>query len=62
MRIAAQAELAAALADAAILAGIRMAFADRVAWRIPQGRTLRLSWSSAAFDLSLDPVQEGPVQ
>ena len=48
--------------DAAILAGIRMAFADRVAWRIPHGRTLRLSWSSAASDLSLDPVQEGPAQ
>lgn len=38
--------------DAAILAGIRMAFADRVAWRIPHGRTLRLSWSSAASDLA----------
>jgi len=48
--------------DAAILAGIRMAFADRVAWRIPHGRTLRLSWSSAASDLSLDPAQEGPHQ
>ena len=47
--------------DAAILAGIRMAFADRVAWRIPHGRTLRLSWSSAASDLSLDPAQEGPA-
>lgn len=48
--------------DAAILAGIRMAFADRVAWRIPHGRTLRLSWSSAASDLTLDPDQEGPAQ
>jgi len=48
--------------DAAILAGIRMAFADRVAWRIPHGRTLRLSWSSAASDLTLDPAQEGPAQ
>ncbi|NLR72087.1 sensor histidine kinase [Novosphingobium sp. ERN07] len=48
--------------DAAILAGIRMAFADRVAWRIPHGRTLRLSWSSAASGLSLDPAQEGPAQ
>ncbi len=48
--------------DAAILAGIRMAFADRVAWRIPHGRTLRLTWSSAASDLSLDPAQEGPAQ
>jgi len=32
--------------DAAILAGIRMAFADRVAWRIPHGRKLQLTWSS----------------
>ena len=45
-----------------ILAGIRMAFADRVAWRIPHGRTLRLSWSSAASYLTLDPAQEGPAQ
>lgn len=48
--------------DAAILAGIRMAFADRVAWRIPHGRTLRLSWSSTASDLSLDLAQEGSAQ
>ena len=48
--------------DAAILAGIRITFADRVAWRIPHGRTLRLCWSSAASDLSLDPAQEGPAQ
>lgn len=43
--------------DAAILAGIRMAFADRVAWRIPHGRTLRLNWSAAANELTLDEGQ-----
>ena len=32
--------------DAAILAGIRMTFADRIAWRIAKGRTLQLSWFS----------------
>lgn len=39
--------------DAAILAGIRMAFADRVAWRIPKGRTLQLTWSGEGTDLKL---------
>lgn len=43
--------------DAAILAGIRMAFADRVAWRIPHGRTLRLNWSATASELSLGDGQ-----
>ena len=39
--------------DAATLAGIRMAFADRVAWRIPKGRTLQLTWSGEGTDLKL---------
>jgi hypothetical protein len=41
--------------DAATLAGIRMAFADRVAWRIPHGRRLELSWSSKGESLDLVP-------
>lgn len=44
-------------ADAATLAGIRMAFGDRVAWRIPHGRTLHLSWSSDKVSLELSPVE-----
>ena len=39
--------------DAATLAEIRMAFADRVAWRIPKGRTLQLTWSGEGTDLKL---------
>jgi hypothetical protein len=46
--------------DAAILAGIRMAFADRVAWRIPHGRTLRSPGRATASDLSLDRCPGGP--
>ena len=30
-----------------------MAFADRVAWRIPKGRTLQLTWSGEGTDLKL---------
>ena len=39
--------------DAATLAVIRMVFADRIAWRIPAGRTLRLSWSMSRKELVL---------
>lgn len=48
--------------DAAILAGIRMAFADRVAWRIPHGRKLQLTWSSSGNDLTLVVAGEGANQ
>lgn len=48
--------------DAAILAGIRMAFADRIAWRIPHGRTLNLNWSSTGSSLTLDAAPEVAVQ
>lgn len=48
--------------DAATLAVIRMVFADRIAWRIPAARTLRLSWSRDRNELSLlpDPDVEAP--
>lgn len=39
--------------DAATLAGIRMAFGDRIAWRIPTGRKLELTWSSTESKLEL---------
>ena len=45
--------------DSAIIAGIRLAFADRIAWRIPRGRTLALSWSDAGSKLELLPALEG---
>ena len=48
--------------DAAILAGIRMAFADRIAWRIPHGRTLNLNWSSTESSLALAPAPEVAAQ
>lgn len=48
--------------DAAILAGIRMAFADRIAWRIPQGRTLQLNWSSTGSNLTLETAPEVAAQ
>jgi hypothetical protein len=48
--------------DAAILAGIRMAFADRVAWRIPHGRKLQLAWSSGGNHLTLVDAREGSDQ
>ena len=48
--------------DAAILAGIRMAFADRIAWRIPHGRKLQLTWSSGRNDLTLVDAGEGSDQ
>lgn len=48
--------------DAAILAGIRMAFADRIAWRIPHGRTLHLNWSSTGSNLTLETAPEVAVQ
>ena len=48
--------------DAAILAGIRMAFADRIAWRIPHGRTLNLTWSSTGSNLALEPAPEVAAQ
>ena len=48
--------------DAAILAGIRMAFADRVAWRIPRGRKLQLTWSNDGNDLTLVDAGEGSAQ
>ena len=48
--------------DAAILAGIRMAFADRVAWRIPHGRKLQLAWSSGGNHLTLVDAGEGSDQ
>jgi hypothetical protein len=41
--------------DAAVLAVIRMVFSDRVAWRIPAGRTLHLTWSMERKDLALLP-------
>ena len=44
-------------ADAATLAGIRMAFGDRIAWRIPHGRTPQLSWSSDKVSLELSRAQ-----
>lgn len=49
-------------ADAATLAGIRMAFGDRIAWRIPHGRALHLSWSSDKVSLELSPAQIGNSQ
>jgi hypothetical protein len=48
--------------DAAILAGIRMAFADRIAWRIPHGRTLSLTWSREGSYLQLADAGEGQCQ
>ena len=48
--------------DAAVLAGIRMAFADRVAWRIPHGRTLVLTWSDSGSNLELLAASEGRGQ
>jgi len=48
--------------DAAIIAGIRMAFADRIAWRIPHGRTLRLTWSRDGSQLMLAGAGEGTSQ
>jgi len=48
--------------DAAILAGIRMAFADRIAWRIPHGRTLSLTWSREGSQLQLADAGEGVSQ
>lgn len=48
--------------DAAIIAGIRMAFADRIAWRIPHGRTLSLTWSREGSHLTLADAGEGPSQ
>ena len=45
--------------DSAIVAGIRLAFADRIAWRIPSGRTLALSWSDAGSKLELLTENEG---
>lgn len=48
--------------DAAILAGIRMAFADRVAWRIPHGRKLQLTWSSSGNTLTFVDAGEGSDQ
>jgi len=48
--------------DAAIIAGIRMAFADRIAWRIPHGRTLRLTWSREGSHLQLADAGEGQSQ
>lgn len=48
--------------DAAILAGIRMAFADRIAWRIPHGRTLNLTWSREGSNLQLAGAGEGASQ
>lgn len=49
-------------ADAATLAGIRMAFGDRIAWRIPHGRTLQLTWSSDCVSLNLSPAETGSNQ
>ncbi|HPB21891.1 MAG TPA: ATP-binding protein, partial [Novosphingobium sp.] len=48
--------------DAAIIAGIRMAFADRVAWRIPHGRTLQLSWSHENTSLELRAASDAKPQ
>lgn len=48
--------------DAAIIAGIRMAFADRIAWRIPHGRTLSLTWSREGSHLQLADAGEGTIQ
>lgn len=48
--------------DAAIIAGIRMAFADRIAWRIPHGRTLSLTWSREGSHLQLADAGEGQSQ
>ncbi|MBB3862766.1 hypothetical protein GGQ88_004068 [Novosphingobium hassiacum] len=48
--------------DAAIIAGIRMAFADRVAWRIPHGRTLQLTWSSEYTSLELRAAKDAKPQ
>jgi hypothetical protein len=48
--------------DAAIIAGIRMAFADRIAWRIPHGRTLSLTWSREGSQLQLADAGEGQSQ
>jgi hypothetical protein len=48
--------------DAAIIAGIRMAFADRIAWRIPHGRTLSLTWSQEGSQLQLVDAGEGQCQ
>lgn len=39
--------------DAATLAGIRTAFGEEIAWRIPHGRTLQLSWSRDKVHLEL---------
>lgn len=47
--------------DAATLAVIRMVFADRIAWRIPAGRTLRLSWSMSRKEMSLLPKSDVPT-
>lgn len=48
--------------DAAIIAGIRMAFADRIAWRIPDGRKLSLTWSREGSHLTLADEGEGLCQ
>jgi hypothetical protein len=48
--------------DAAIIAGIRMAFADRIAWRIPHGRTLSLTWSREGSRVTLADAGEGLCQ
>ncbi|ODU77370.1 MULTISPECIES: hypothetical protein [Novosphingobium] len=47
--------------DAATLAVIRMVFADRIAWRIPAGRILRLSWSMSRKELALLPEADVPT-
>ncbi|WP_240960145.1 ATP-binding protein [Novosphingobium olei] len=47
--------------DAATLAVIRMVFADRIAWCIPAGRTLRLSWSMSRKEMSLLPESDVPT-
>ncbi|WP_371423908.1 hypothetical protein [Tardiphaga sp.] len=47
--------------DAATLAVIRMVFADRIAWRIPAGRTLCLSWSMSRKELALLPEVDVPT-
>jgi len=39
-----------------------MAFADRVAWRIPHGRTLHLTWSSEGASLELGPAKDAKPQ
>jgi hypothetical protein len=46
--------------DTAILAGIGMTFADRITWRIPQGRTPQLSWSSTQTTSPSNPHRRSP--